>query len=152
VGVTANNAAPANASPISSLELPSSLTLVRDYVTQLISDPNRRTELNTAAGCEYTCNDGFKIGPKTATAESNSSGTFAKITHGGGGYITAPTVQVTGGACTTLPNAVATINATGSLDSLTLSGAVNCTVAPTLTISAPADTVNRCIPTQCLGF
>ncbi len=61
IGVTANNMAPANASPISTAELPSSLTLVRDYATQIIADPNRRTELNTAAGCEYTCNDGFKI-------------------------------------------------------------------------------------------
>lgn len=61
IGVTANNMAPANASPLSATELPSSLTLVRDYITQIIADPNRRTELSTAAGCEYTCNDGFKI-------------------------------------------------------------------------------------------
>ena len=61
IGVATNNMAPANASPLSVTELPSSLTLVRDYITQIIADPNRRTELNTAAGCEYTCNDGFKI-------------------------------------------------------------------------------------------
>jgi len=61
IGVTANNVYPANASPITAAELPSSLTLVRDYTSTLIADPNRRTELNTAAGCEYTCNDGFKI-------------------------------------------------------------------------------------------
>jgi hypothetical protein len=29
---------------------------------------------------------------------------------------------------------------------------VNCTAAPTITISAPTDTVRRCVADQCLGF
>lgn len=61
VGVTADNTAPENASPLTPNELPSSLTLVRDYTTTIIADPTKRTELNTSAGCEYSCNDGFKI-------------------------------------------------------------------------------------------
>lgn len=61
VGVSVNNTAPLNASALSVDELPHGLKLADDYSTTLIADPNRRTQLNTGAGCEYACNDGFKI-------------------------------------------------------------------------------------------
>lgn len=61
IAVTTNDQAPANASPLTADELPSSLKLVRDYQTTLIADPTRRTELALPEGCQYSCNDGFKI-------------------------------------------------------------------------------------------
>jgi hypothetical protein len=61
IGVAANDVAPANASPLTTDELPSSLKLVRDYDTTLIADPTKRTELALPDGCQYSCNDGFKI-------------------------------------------------------------------------------------------
>ena len=152
IGVSANDVPPANASPLTTDELPSSLKLVRDYDTTLIADPTKRTELALPDGCQYSCNDGFKIWPLTATAESNTAGTFAKILTGWSGYTTPPTVTVSGGTCTTRPTGITTINSGGSIDSLTLTGAVNCTTAPIITISAPTDTVRRCVADQCLGF
>lgn len=61
VGVTADNTPPTNASPLTTNELPSSYTLVRDYTTTIIADPTKRTELALPDGCQYSCNDGFKI-------------------------------------------------------------------------------------------
>lgn len=72
----------------------------------------------------------------TATATSNASGTLVNITNGGSGYTVAPVVTVSGGTCVTRPTASATIT-NGSVTSIVLSGADNCTVAPTLIISAP---------------
>lgn len=70
-----------------------------------------------------------------ATAFSNSAGTIATIASGGAGYVTAPAVAVSGGLCTTLPTATAVL--TGDVvTGVTLTGAVSCTVAPTLTIEA----------------
>lgn len=70
-----------------------------------------------------------------ATAFSNSAGTIATIASGGAGYVTAPAVTVSGGLCTTLPTATAVL--TGDVvTGVTLTGAVSCTVAPTLTIEA----------------
>lgn len=38
------------------------------------------------------------------------------------------------------------------MSGVTLTGAINCSVAPTLTIAAPTGTVNRCVAAQCLGY
>jgi hypothetical protein len=84
-------------------------------------------------------------GNTTATATSNAAGTTATITNGGTGYSNTagnlPTVTVSGGACTTRPTATAVVTTTGAtagaISSITLTGAVACTVAPVLTISAP---------------
>lgn len=61
IDVTVDNQVPANASPLTADELPSSLKLVRDYQTTLIADPTRRSELALPEGCQYSCNDGYKI-------------------------------------------------------------------------------------------
>lgn len=57
----ADNSAPLNASPLSPSELPDSLQLTQDYITTLIADPTQRETLDTPSGCEFSCNDGFKI-------------------------------------------------------------------------------------------
>ena len=98
----------------------------------------------------------------TATAISNAAGTLATIpTNGGGsGYSQAnpPRVTVTGGTCTTLPTATATVSAAGVVTGVTLTGANQCTVAPILTIDPPTNTcsgttgsVKKCIPNVCTG-
>ncbi|MBP6912305.1 MAG: hypothetical protein KBB88_03860, partial [Candidatus Pacebacteria bacterium] len=58
IGVSTNDVPPANAVPLSSDELPTSLKLVRDYTTTLV-DPITRP--NTTKGCEYTCDNGYKL-------------------------------------------------------------------------------------------
>lgn len=97
----------------------------------------------------------------TATAISNDTGTTAVIpTNGGGsGYsaATPPRVTVTGGTCTTLPTATATVSAAGVVTGVTLAGANQCTVAPILTIDPPGTTcvtgtaVTKCIANVCTG-
>jgi hypothetical protein len=74
----------------------------------------------------------------TATVTSNPNGTTATVTYGGSGYGDAPLVTVTNaGTCTTRPTATATISG-GVVTGVSLSGAVGCTVAPTLTIAPPS--------------
>ncbi len=76
---------------------------------------------------------------KTATAVSNAAGTIATITNPGFGYpsyTSSPIVTVTGGTCTKLPTATARASL-GVVNSVILTGAVNCTVAPIITIASP---------------
>ena len=61
IGVTTNNTSPINATPLSIDELPHGLKLLDDYLTTLITDSNRPSELNTAAGCEYSCDNSYRV-------------------------------------------------------------------------------------------
>ena len=45
----------------------------------------------------------------TATAHANSSGTLATVDIGGSGYTSIPAVTVSGGTCTKMPSATATV-------------------------------------------
>jgi len=79
-------------------------------------------------------------GVVTATATSNATGTTATMVLNGLGYTAAPVVTVSGGTCGTLPTATATLTS-GTVSAITLTGAVTCTVAPTLAVAAPSTAV-----------
>lgn len=87
-----------------------------------------------AGKCEYICSDGYKFGPEQATAESNTSGTFAKITKWGSGYSAVPIVTVSWPKCSTPPIAIALLSDTLEVK-ITNKGSGYGTAAPLVTVT-----------------
>ncbi len=72
----------------------------------------------------------------TASAKITAEGFVAIIDEEGAGYITTPTVTLTGGVCSTMPTATAFISG-GSIKKITLTGG-SCTVLPKIIIAPPS--------------